>query len=105
MLEQRFERGGTMASDDYSTPFTYNQAQAALPLGADNPVVTGLGLAGHGVAFVEPAVAVEVLTSGGALTVGPRRSRAGRDRDGHAGLGQPGLHPGPVPAAAAGAEP
>ncbi|HEY6278280.1 MAG TPA: FAD-dependent oxidoreductase, partial [Streptosporangiaceae bacterium] len=30
VLEQRFERGGTMASDDYSTPFTYNQAQAAL---------------------------------------------------------------------------
>src|SRR6185437_12168444 len=65
VLERRFERGGTMASDDYSTPFTYNQAQAALPLGADNPVV-----AGHGVAFTEPAVAVEVLTSGGALTVG-----------------------------------
>ena len=39
VLEQRFERGGTMMSDDYSTPFTYNQAQAALPLGADNPVV------------------------------------------------------------------
>ncbi|HEV2252254.1 MAG TPA: FAD-dependent oxidoreductase [Streptosporangiaceae bacterium] len=26
VLEQRFERGGTMTSDDYSTPFTYNQA-------------------------------------------------------------------------------
>jgi phytoene dehydrogenase-like protein len=70
VLEKRFERGGTMASDDYSTPFTYNQAQAALPLGADNPVVAGLGLAGHGVAFTEPAVAVEVRTSGGVLTVG-----------------------------------
>ena len=60
MLEQRFERGGTMTSDDYSTPFTYNQAQAALPLGADNPVVTDLGLAGQGVAFIEPEVAAEV---------------------------------------------
>jgi phytoene dehydrogenase-like protein len=67
VLEQRFERGGTMASDDYSTPFTYNQAQAALPLGADNPVVAELGLADRGVAFVEPAAAAEVL---GELTVG-----------------------------------
>jgi flavin-dependent dehydrogenase len=25
VLERRFERGGTMASDDYSTPFTYNR--------------------------------------------------------------------------------
>ena len=63
VLERRFERGGTMASDDYSTPFTYNQAQAALPLGTDNPVVAELGLAGHGVAFIElEAVAVEVIT-------------------------------------------
>ncbi|MFZ0188677.1 MAG: FAD-dependent oxidoreductase [Streptosporangiaceae bacterium] len=61
VLEQRFERGGTMTSDDYSTPFTYNQAQAALPLGADNPVVAELGLADQGVTFVEPAVAASVL--------------------------------------------
>ena len=54
VLEQRFERGCTMTSDDYSTPFTYNQAQAALPLGADNPVVAELGLADQGVAFIEP---------------------------------------------------
>jgi phytoene dehydrogenase-like protein len=61
VLEQRFERGGTMTSDDYSTPFTYNQAQAALPLGPDNPVVAELGLAEQGVAFIEPSVAAEVL--------------------------------------------
>jgi hypothetical protein len=60
VLERRFERGGTMMSDDYSTPFTYNQAQAALPLGADNPVVAELGLADQGVAFIEPSVAAEV---------------------------------------------
>ncbi|MGH3203159.1 MAG: phytoene desaturase family protein [Streptosporangiaceae bacterium] len=66
VLEQRFERGGTMTSDDYSTPFTYNQAQAALPLGASNPVVAELGLADSGVSFIEPSVATEVLT----LTVG-----------------------------------
>ena len=70
VLEQRFERGGTMASDDYSTPFTYNQAQAALPLGADNPVVADLGLADHGVAFIEPGVAVEVITPAGEHVVG-----------------------------------
>jgi phytoene dehydrogenase-like protein len=62
VLEQRFERGGTMTSDDYSTPFTYNQAQAALPLGASNPVVLDLGLAGQGVAFIEPSVVAEVLS-------------------------------------------
>jgi phytoene dehydrogenase-like protein len=77
VLEQRFERGGTMASDDYSTPFTYNQAQAALPLGADNPVVAELGLAGQGVAFIEPDVAMEVITRHGEHVIG---------RDG-AGLG------------------
>jgi phytoene dehydrogenase-like protein len=70
VLEQRFERGGTMTSDDYSTPFTYNQAQAALPLGADNPVVADLGLPGHGVAFIEPEVAAEVITGDGDLAIG-----------------------------------
>ncbi len=79
VLEKRFERGGTMASDDYSTPFTYNQAQAALPLGADNPVVAGLGLAGHGVAFIEPDVAVEVLTRSGAHTIGRGGAGLGAD--------------------------
>jgi phytoene dehydrogenase-like protein len=70
VLEQRFERGGTMASDDYSTPFTYNQAQAALPLGAGNPVVAELGLADRGVAFIEPGVAMEVITSRGEHVIG-----------------------------------
>ncbi len=70
VLEQRFERGGTMTSDDYSTPFTYNQAQAALPLGADNPVVAELGLGDWGVAFIEPGVAAEVITPRGAHPIG-----------------------------------
>ena len=30
MLERRFERGGTLATDDYSTPFQYNLAQFEL---------------------------------------------------------------------------
>jgi len=70
VLEQRFERGGTMTSDDYSTPFTYNQAQAALPLGTDNPVVADLGLADQGVAFIEPSVAASVITADGVLGIG-----------------------------------
>ena len=70
VLEQRFERGGTMASDDYSTPFTYNQAQAALALGPDNPVVAELGLTDRGVAFIEPSVAVEVITRHGEHAIG-----------------------------------
>jgi phytoene dehydrogenase-like protein len=78
VLEQRFERGGTMTSDDYSTPFTYNLAQAALPLGGSNPVVADLGLAYHGVAFIEPEVAAEVIT------VADEPSAIGR---GGAGLG------------------
>src|SRR5579862_1032826 len=70
VLEQRFERGGTMTSDDYSTPFTYNLGQAALQLGAANPVVAGLGLADWGVRFIEPDVAVEVITRGGHHLIG-----------------------------------
>ena len=78
VLEKRFERGGTLASDDYSTPFTYNVAQASLPLGPGSPVATDLDLAGHGVGFIEPDTAVEVRAGGDELTIG---------RDG-AGLGE-----------------
>src|ERR1700748_3669413 len=78
VLERRFERGGTMDSDDYSSPFTYNQAQAALPLGAGNPVVAELGLADWGVAFIEPSVAVEVITSRGENVIGNGGAGLGR---------------------------
>jgi phytoene dehydrogenase-like protein len=70
VLERRFERGGTLASDDYSTPFTYNIAQEALPLGAELPAMADLGLATRGVRFIEPDVAVEVLTDDGGLAIG-----------------------------------
>ena len=103
VLEQRFERGGTMASDDYSTPFTYNQAQAALPLGADNPVVAELGLADWGVAFIEPSVAVEVITSRGEHVIGRGGAGLGGGVPDMFASHQPGLRPGPVPAAGAGA--
>jgi len=64
VLEQRFERGGTLASDDYSTPFVYNQAQFLLPLGAQLPPYRDLGLADHAVAFVEPELAFAVMLDG-----------------------------------------
>lgn len=69
VLEKRFERGGTLASDDYSTPFTYNLAQASLPLGPASPVITDLDLPAHGVGFIEPGTAIEVHAAGDELTV------------------------------------
>jgi len=78
LLEKRFERGGTLASDDYSTPFTYNVAQASLPLGPGSPVITDLDLHSHGVGFIEPDPAVEVRAGGEELIIGR----------GGAGLGQ-----------------
>jgi phytoene dehydrogenase-like protein len=69
VLEKRFERGGTLASDDYSTPFTYNLAQASLPLGPGSPVITDLDLPGHGVGFIEPGTAIEVHASCGELSI------------------------------------
>ena len=54
VLEKRFERGGTFATDDYSTPFQYNLAQFELPLGPELPPYFDLDLAGQGIRFVEP---------------------------------------------------
>ena len=44
MLERRFERGGTLATDDYSTPFQYNLAQFELPLADELPPYRDLEL-------------------------------------------------------------
>ena len=72
VLEKRFERGGTLATDDYSTPFQYNLAQLALPLGPELPPYADLGLEGLGVRFAEPAQAFSARTEPGApeLVVG-----------------------------------
>ena len=51
MLEKRFERGGTLATDDYSTPFQYNLAQFELPLGTELPPYADLELEAQGVAL------------------------------------------------------
>src|SRR5919108_37916 len=65
VLEKRFEWGGTMATDDYSTPFFYNLCQYALPLGRDLPPSADLELERMAVRLVEPdPVAAFVPTSG-----------------------------------------
>src|SRR5919108_3039099 len=65
VLEKRFEWGGTMATDDYSTPFFYNLCQYALPLGRDLPPYADLELERMAVRLVEPdPVAAFVPTSG-----------------------------------------
>jgi phytoene dehydrogenase-like protein len=104
VLEKRFERGGTLASDDYSTPFTYNIAQASLPLGPGSPVVTDLGLADHGVGFIEPDTAIEVRAGGDELIIGRGGAGLGeRVQEMFASVGRactPALFQPPVPEAA-----
>ena len=72
VLERRFERGGTFATDDYSTPFQYNLAQLELPLGAELPPYSELDLASQGIRFVEPELpfAARVEPGGEDLVVG-----------------------------------
>jgi phytoene dehydrogenase-like protein len=77
VLERRFERGGTFATDDYSTPFLYNIAQFALPLGTELPPFRDLGLHAHGVRFIEPEVPFAVATAPGNEPLLVRRGGVG----------------------------
>jgi phytoene dehydrogenase-like protein len=77
VLERRFERGGTFATDDYSTPFLYNLAQFALPLGTELPPVHDLDLHAHGVRFIEPEVVFGVATAHGSEPLLVRRGGVG----------------------------
>lgn len=72
LFERRFERGGTFATDDYSTPFLYNIAQFALPLGRELPPYRDLELDRQGVRFVEPELVFSVASppDGEAFVVG-----------------------------------
>jgi phytoene dehydrogenase-like protein len=72
LLEKRFERGGTFATDDYSTPFQYNLAQFELPFGRETPPFRDLDLGEQGVRFVEPELpfAARVEPRGEELVVG-----------------------------------
>jgi phytoene dehydrogenase-like protein len=58
VLERRFEWGGTLMSDDYSTPFLWNPAQLILPFGDELPPFTDLRLAEQGVRFIKPLVVI-----------------------------------------------
>jgi phytoene dehydrogenase-like protein len=72
VLEKRFERGGTFATDDYSTPFQYNLAQFELPLGGVLPPYRDLDLRSHGIRFLEPErpFAAQSEPAGSELVVG-----------------------------------
>lgn len=63
VLERRFEWGGTLTSDDYSTPFLYNLNQFVLPAGDATPPYRDLELANEGVSFIEPQVMARFHTS------------------------------------------
>ncbi|MEZ0050484.1 phytoene dehydrogenase-like protein [Mycobacterium sp. MAA66] len=80
VLESRFERGGTFASDDYSTPFTYNLAQLSLPLGTELPPYRDLRLDQHSVGFIAPSIAFTVTAGGQRTTI----YRGGRGLGGRA---------------------
>jgi phytoene dehydrogenase-like protein len=72
VLDKRFEWGGTMFTDDYSTPFQYNICQFALPFTADLPPYGDLELQRLGVRLLEPAVPAAFVPSaqGQPLVVG-----------------------------------
>src|SRR5919198_5594813 len=65
VLDKRFEWGGTMATDDYSTPFHYNLAQFALPLGHQLPPIMDLELDRFTVRLLEPDPALAFVPAGG----------------------------------------
>jgi phytoene dehydrogenase-like protein len=77
VLERRFERGGTFATDDYSTPFQYNLAQFELPLAAELPPYRDLHLHAEGVRFVEPELAFSARPEPGAAELVVRRGGRG----------------------------
>jgi phytoene dehydrogenase-like protein len=66
VLDKRFEWGGTMATDDYSTPFRYNVAQFALPLGArELPPFNDLALGQQAIRLLEPDPVAAFVSAGG----------------------------------------
>jgi phytoene dehydrogenase-like protein len=65
VLDKRFEWGGTMATDDYSTPFLYNLCQFSLPVGLGLPPYADLELNRFAVRFIEPDPPVAFVPEGG----------------------------------------
>src|SRR5919199_2905911 len=79
VLDKRFEWGGTMFTDDYSTPFHYNVCQFALPFTADLPPYADLDLGRLGVRLLEPEVAAAFVPEQGEPLV-VRRDGAGLEQ-------------------------
>jgi phytoene dehydrogenase-like protein len=77
VLDKRFEWGGTFATDDYSTPFSYNIGQYPLPYGRELPPYADLGLADLGVRFVEPELAAAFVPVAGGYPLVVRRGGDG----------------------------
>ncbi|HSE09983.1 MAG TPA: NAD(P)/FAD-dependent oxidoreductase [Nocardioidaceae bacterium] len=76
VLEKRFEIGGTLSTDDYSTPFHFNIAQATVPVGPASPAFADLGLSALGVRFLEPEVAAAFVPADGARSLVVHRGGA-----------------------------
>lgn len=84
VLDKRFEWGGTMATDNYSTPFHYNLCQFVLPLGRELPPYQDLELERFAVGLLEPDPPVAFVPSDGGDPLVVRRG--GSDLDGLAEL-------------------
>jgi phytoene dehydrogenase-like protein len=69
VLDKRFEWGGTMATDDYSTPFHYNLCQFELPVGRELPPYADLDLKSLAVRFIEPETPVAFVSQDGGDTL------------------------------------
>jgi phytoene dehydrogenase-like protein len=80
VLEKRFRWGGTLDTDDYSTPFHYNICQFALPLGSDFPPYQDLELDKLGVHLLEPDPPAVFVPQGGGDPLIVRRDGTGIDR-------------------------
>ena len=80
VLDKRFEWGGTMFTDDYSTPFHYNICQFALPFTADLPPYVDLDLERLGVRLLQPEIPAAFVPEGQGQPLVVRRDGAGLEQ-------------------------
>lgn len=72
VLDKRFEPGGTMSTDDFSTPFYYNLCQFTLPVDDDLPPYSDLELRDRhavGLKYPDPVAAFVPRNGGEPLVV------------------------------------
>lgn len=77
VLDKRFEWGGTLFTDDYSTPFFYNVCQYGLPVGREAPPYIDLELERLAVKVIEPDPPVAFVPAGGGEPLVVRRGGVG----------------------------